>query len=114
MDRDDLNLAYAAADEENDSGRLEELRRAEQNRSVGDLEYKYLDSEGRGTDGQSDLQSRAEQSLSMAVDEGLEDSLRSVADAQDPQRVLREEIAYNEGRNPDRADALRQLAEGDE
>jgi hypothetical protein len=119
MDRDDLNLAYAAADEEGDDRRLDELQRAERDREIDDLDYKYLDSEGSddgGDTGAQNLQNRAERAASMAQAVGnddLADSLQTVASADRPERVLRQEIAVAQDRSPENVDALRELAEGD-
>jgi hypothetical protein len=117
MDRDDLNLAYALADEENDSRRLEELRRAERRNEIDELDQKYLDDDG-GDTGAQDLQNRAERAAGMAQAVGNDDlaaSLQAVARADEPDRVLREEIAVAQDRSPDNVDPLREIAEeGDE
>lgn len=121
MDRSNLNLAYALADEEGDDRRIEELRRAERRNEIDEIDQKYLDSEGSddgGDTGAQDLQNRAERAAGMAQAVGnddLADSLQAVARADEPERVLREEIAVAQDRSPDNVDPLRELAEeGDE
>lgn len=98
MDRSDLNLAYARADEENDDRRLEELRRAERRNEIDELEPKYLDSEdsdpstsssSTGTSG--DLEEQIEQAAQLNELAGAEetaDALRRMKDAEDPQKAL--------------------------
>ncbi len=121
MDRSNLNLAYALADEEGDDRRIEELRRAERRNEIDELDQKYLDSEGSddgGDTGAQDLQNRAERAAGMAQAVGnddLADSLQAVARSDEPERVLREEIAVAQDRSPGNVDPLREIAEeGDE
>jgi hypothetical protein len=112
MTEDELVDETIAAREAGDHDRLAELGRLERRGEIEDEPPKYLD---REDEGESALSQRAERVLSTAVDPDLRDSLEAVAGAEEPERVLREEIAYySDGRSEKRADALRELRPSDE
>jgi len=110
MTEEQLTTETLKAEEAGDEKRLHELARAEQRGKIRELDPLYA--EGSGSTGSSGLQRRAAQAEKVAEaagDSDLAAHFRSVADAEDPSKVIRQELQYCKGRHPDRAEALREI-----
>jgi hypothetical protein len=117
MDKETLAKETELARQEGDHDRIRELGRMERMNNLDEAEPQYAETDSPESDGQSALQNRAERAASMAQavgNDNLADSLQTVASADEPERVLRQEIAVAQDRSPENVDALRELAEGDE
>ena len=110
MTEEQLTTETLKAEEAGDYQRLNELARMERRGNIDEADPKYA--EGSGSTGSSGLQRRAAQAEKVAEaagDSDLAAHFRSVADAEDPSKVIRQELQYCKGRHPDRAEALEEL-----